>query len=187
MTFRPEVLAFPSTNATMTHDSWLKITGIIKTKQKATRRLTIASLGTFSKYFVVTKLIITYIMTQLLRILITFSKSESVCFVFFIAELIGGFLSNSIAILSDASHLLTDLSSFALSLIALKVTQESVSQIIHSIISNIISHLTSSGQKIRNIIMDTLVSNSSLHLVTLHLYGWSRRHFCLKLWKGFKI
>ena len=47
---------------------------------------------------------------------------------FFIAELIGGFLSNSIAILSDASHLLTDLSSFALSLIALKVTQESVSQ-----------------------------------------------------------
>lgn len=56
------------------------------------------------------------------------------CFVFFIAELIGGFLSNSIAILSDASHLLTDLSSFALSLIALKVTQEWVSQIIHSIL-----------------------------------------------------
>ena len=39
-----------------------------------------------------------------------------------IAEIIGGVTANSIAILSDASHLLTDLSSFALSLIALRVT-----------------------------------------------------------------
>ena len=39
-----------------------------------------------------------------------------------IAEIIGGITANSIAILSDASHLLTDLSSFALSLIALRVT-----------------------------------------------------------------
>ena len=40
-----------------------------------------------------------------------------------VAEIVGGIVSNSIAILSDASHLLTDLSSFALSLIALRVTQ----------------------------------------------------------------
>ena len=40
-----------------------------------------------------------------------------------IAEVAGGILSNSIAILSDASHLFTDLSSFAISLLALHVTQ----------------------------------------------------------------
>lgn len=38
-----------------------------------------------------------------------------------IAEFVGGYLSNSIAVMSDAAHLLSDLMSFFVSLIALKL------------------------------------------------------------------
>ncbi|KAG5877578.1 hypothetical protein JTB14_003729 [Gonioctena quinquepunctata] len=41
------------------------------------------------------------------------------CVIFMIAEIIGGYLSNSLAIASDAAHLLTDFASFMISLFAL--------------------------------------------------------------------
>lgn len=41
------------------------------------------------------------------------------CVLFMIAEVIGGFLSNSLAIATDAAHLLTDLVSFMISLFSL--------------------------------------------------------------------
>lgn len=41
------------------------------------------------------------------------------CFVFMIAELIGGYMSNSLAIMTDAAHLLSDLASFLISIFAL--------------------------------------------------------------------
>ncbi|CAG9855260.1 unnamed protein product [Phyllotreta striolata] len=41
------------------------------------------------------------------------------CVVFMIAEIIGGYLSNSLAIASDAAHLLTDFASFMISLFSL--------------------------------------------------------------------
>lgn len=41
------------------------------------------------------------------------------CVVFIIVEVIGGFMSNSLAIATDAAHLLTDFASFMISLLAL--------------------------------------------------------------------
>ena len=38
------------------------------------------------------------------------------CFIFFVVEVIGGLMSSSLAILSDAAHLLADLASFAVSI-----------------------------------------------------------------------
>lgn len=51
-----------------------------------------------------------------------------ICTVFLIAEIIGGLLSHSIAILSDACHMFTDLSSFMLSLIALSLSSKAPSR-----------------------------------------------------------
>ncbi|XP_059810704.1 proton-coupled zinc antiporter SLC30A2-like isoform X2 [Hypanus sabinus] len=42
-----------------------------------------------------------------------------VCFVFIIAEVIGGYMARSLAVMTDAAHLLTDLASMLLSLFAL--------------------------------------------------------------------
>lgn len=41
------------------------------------------------------------------------------CLLFMVAEIIGGYLANSLAIATDAAHLLTDLVSFMISLFAL--------------------------------------------------------------------
>ncbi|XP_019753559.1 zinc transporter 2 isoform X3 [Dendroctonus ponderosae] len=41
------------------------------------------------------------------------------CVIFMIAEIVGGYISNSLAIASDAAHLLTDFASFMISLFAL--------------------------------------------------------------------
>ncbi|ESO05531.1 hypothetical protein HELRODRAFT_77640 [Helobdella robusta] len=55
-------------------------------------------------------------------------KALSLCFLFMMAEIIGGLLANSLAIVTDAAHLLTDLISFAVSLIALKLSSRPVSK-----------------------------------------------------------
>jgi len=47
--------------------------------------------------------------------------------VFMIGEVIGGYLANSLAIMTDASHLLTDVSSFLISIIALKMASRPIS------------------------------------------------------------
>jgi len=49
------------------------------------------------------------------------SKIILICFLFLIAELIGGILANSLAILSDAAHLSSDLSGFIISLFSLYI------------------------------------------------------------------
>ena len=41
-----------------------------------------------------------------------------ICFLFMIVEIIGGFLSDSLAILTDAAHMLSDVAGFGISLIA---------------------------------------------------------------------
>ncbi|KAJ8902450.1 hypothetical protein NDN08_006855 [Rhodosorus marinus] len=48
-------------------------------------------------------------------------KASVLCFVFMIVELVGGYLSGSLAVMSDAAHLLSDLAGFAISLIAVRV------------------------------------------------------------------
>jgi len=40
-----------------------------------------------------------------------------------VAEIVGGYLSNSIAIMADAAHLLSDLLSFFVGIFALKLAQ----------------------------------------------------------------
>lgn len=47
--------------------------------------------------------------------------ASALCLFFMIAEIIGGYLSNSLAIASDAAHLLTDFASFMISLFSLWV------------------------------------------------------------------
>jgi zinc transporter 2 len=46
-----------------------------------------------------------------------------VSLVFIVAQLIGGYFSGSIAILTDSAHLASDLIGFAISIIALKLAQ----------------------------------------------------------------
>ncbi|XP_016964125.1 zinc transporter 4 isoform X1 [Drosophila biarmipes] len=50
------------------------------------------------------------------------------CLVFMIIEAVGGFVSNSLAIATDAAHLLTDLSSFLISLFALHLAGRPASE-----------------------------------------------------------
>jgi zinc transporter 2 len=45
------------------------------------------------------------------------------CFCFMIGEIFGGFLANSLAIMTDAAHLLSDLASFLISIFALYLSQ----------------------------------------------------------------
>uniref|UniRef100_H2YXQ7 Solute carrier family 30 member 2 n=1 Tax=Ciona savignyi TaxID=51511 RepID=H2YXQ7_CIOSA len=49
-------------------------------------------------------------------------------FLFMVGEIVGGFLANSLAIMTDASHLLTDVSSFLISIIALKMAARPISK-----------------------------------------------------------
>uniref|UniRef100_A0A7S0BSU3 Cation efflux protein cytoplasmic domain-containing protein n=1 Tax=Rhodosorus marinus TaxID=101924 RepID=A0A7S0BSU3_9RHOD len=48
-------------------------------------------------------------------------KASVLCFIFMVVELVGGYLSGSLAVMSDAAHLLSDLAGFAISLIAVRV------------------------------------------------------------------
>jgi len=43
--------------------------------------------------------------------------------VFMVAEVVGGFLSNSLALLADAGHMFTDVGALALSLVAMRLAQ----------------------------------------------------------------
>uniref|UniRef100_A0A061R921 Solute carrier family 30 (Zinc transporter), member 2 n=1 Tax=Tetraselmis sp. GSL018 TaxID=582737 RepID=A0A061R921_9CHLO len=45
------------------------------------------------------------------------------CFIFMIAELVGGYFANSLAIMSDAAHLLSDIAGFGVSLFAVHITK----------------------------------------------------------------
>lgn len=48
-----------------------------------------------------------------------------ICLLFMIAEVIGGYLSNSMAIMSDAAHLLSDLLSFMVGIASIRLTMRS--------------------------------------------------------------
>mmetsp|Transcript_26515 Transcript_26515/g.103312 ORF Transcript_26515/g.103312 Transcript_26515/m.103312 type:complete len:369 (-) Transcript_26515:126-1232(-) len=48
-------------------------------------------------------------------------NASLLCLIFMIVELVGGYLSGSLAVMSDAAHLLSDLAGFAISLIAVRV------------------------------------------------------------------
>ncbi len=50
-------------------------------------------------------------------------KVSILCVFFMVAEIVGGYLSNSIAIMADAAHLLSDLLSFFVGIFALKLAQ----------------------------------------------------------------
>jgi cation diffusion facilitator family transporter len=51
-------------------------------------------------------------------------KISLICFCFLIVELIGGIVANSLAILSDAAHLSSDLSGFVISLLSLYISKK---------------------------------------------------------------
>lgn len=42
-----------------------------------------------------------------------------ICFIFMIAEIIGGIMSDSLAILTDAAHMLSDVAGFAISMFSI--------------------------------------------------------------------
>ena len=42
-----------------------------------------------------------------------------ICFLFMVAEVIGGYLSNSVAIMTDAAHMLSDCSGFIISIFSI--------------------------------------------------------------------
>lgn len=48
-----------------------------------------------------------------------------ICFTFMIAEVVGGYMSNSLAIMSDAAHLCADLAGFLISIFAVWIAQKS--------------------------------------------------------------
>ena len=50
-----------------------------------------------------------------------------VCLFFFFIEIVGGWLANSIAIMSDAAHLLSDLFGFLISILSILISRKSAS------------------------------------------------------------
>lgn len=46
------------------------------------------------------------------------------CFCFLIAELVGGYLANSLAIMTDAAHLLSDIAGFLISLVSMTLARK---------------------------------------------------------------
>jgi len=56
------------------------------------------------------------------EVFIRLKKATMLCSLFFLIEITGGFLSGSLAILSDAAHLLADLASFAIALLAARIS-----------------------------------------------------------------
>ncbi|KAK9889494.1 hypothetical protein WA026_004773 [Henosepilachna vigintioctopunctata] len=57
--------------------------------------------------------------------------ASSLCLVFMLAEIIGGYLSNSLAIASDAAHLLTDFAGFMVSLFSIWVASRPSTRKMH--------------------------------------------------------
>ena len=53
---------------------------------------------------------------------------SAICCVFMCIEIVGGFLANSLAIMSDAAHLLSDLSGFGVSMLAIQISRRPSSQ-----------------------------------------------------------
>jgi Co/Zn/Cd efflux system component len=47
-----------------------------------------------------------------------------ICFLFMIVEIAGGLWSDSLAILSDAAHMLSDVAGFGISMVSIKVAQK---------------------------------------------------------------
>ncbi|KAK2716588.1 hypothetical protein QYM36_006912 [Artemia franciscana] len=54
--------------------------------------------------------------------------AAAICLVFMVAQGIGGYLANSLAIMTDAAHMLSDFASFLVSLFALWISQRSASR-----------------------------------------------------------
>jgi solute carrier family 30 (zinc transporter), member 2 len=54
--------------------------------------------------------------------------SVLICFIFMCCEIVGGLLSNSLAILTDAAHILSDILGFCISIISLHITKIPASQ-----------------------------------------------------------
>ena len=42
------------------------------------------------------------------------------CFFFMIVEVVGGYLSNSVAIMTDAAHMFSDVAGFVISIVSIK-------------------------------------------------------------------
>lgn len=51
-------------------------------------------------------------------------KISGICLIFMIIEIIGGYISQSLAILSDAAHLLSDISGFLISIISIYISRK---------------------------------------------------------------
>ncbi|XP_006830890.1 PREDICTED: zinc transporter 8 [Chrysochloris asiatica] len=56
------------------------------------------------------------------------ATASAICFVFMIAEVVGGHIAGSLAVITDAAHLLIDLTSFLLSLFSLWLSSKSPSK-----------------------------------------------------------
>jgi zinc transporter 2 len=56
--------------------------------------------------------------------------SAALCFVFMVAELLGGYITGSLAVMTDASHLLSDFAGFIISLVALQKSQKRANQML---------------------------------------------------------
>lgn len=48
-----------------------------------------------------------------------------ICFIFMAAEIVGGIMSDSLAILTDAAHMLSDVGGFAISILSIWIGQKS--------------------------------------------------------------
>lgn len=51
-----------------------------------------------------------------------------VCVIFMIVEFVGGYISNSVAIMSDAAHLLSDLLSFFVGMYSIRIAKKGTGQ-----------------------------------------------------------
>merc|ERR1711865_1359890 len=51
-------------------------------------------------------------------------KATALCFCFMIAELVGGYLAHSLAIMTDAAHLMSDMAGFAISIVAISLAKK---------------------------------------------------------------
>lgn len=51
-------------------------------------------------------------------------KATILCFLFMVAELVGGALASSLAIMTDAAHLLSDMAGFAISIVAISLAKK---------------------------------------------------------------
>ncbi len=73
------------------------------------------------------KYLLRYVYLSLIRMKLTSEKrlafTFSITFIIFIAEVLGGLISNSLALLSDAGHVLTDAFALGLSMIAARISR----------------------------------------------------------------